>query len=67
VFSELVQREVRVDRLAAALGDALDRRPALLSACARVEATLGTERTPSLAVAQMLAPWLAIDAGAGAA
>lgn len=64
VFSELVQREVRVDRLAAALGDALDRRPALLGACARVEATLGTQRTPSLRVARMLAPWLGLDASA---
>src|SRR6202035_53883 len=62
VFAELVQREVRVDRLAAALGDALDRRAALLGACARVEATLGTQRMPSLAVARMLAPWLAIEA-----
>lgn len=62
VFTELVQREVQVERLAAALGDALDRRPALLSACARVEALLGTQRTPSLAVARMLAPWLGVDA-----
>ena len=61
VFAELVQREVRVNRLAAALGDALDRRPALLVACGRVEATLGTERTPSLRVARMLAPWLGVD------
>jgi lipid-A-disaccharide synthase len=42
VFTELVQRDVRVDRLAAALGDALDRRTALLGACERIETLLGT-------------------------
>jgi lipid-A-disaccharide synthase len=64
VFSELVQRDVRVDRLAAALGDALDRRPALLAACDRVEATLGSARNPSRTVARMLCPWLGVEARA---
>lgn len=64
VFAELVQRDVRVDRLAAALGDALDRRPALLAACEKLETLLGPERTPSLTVARMLAPWLGVTARA---
>jgi len=64
VFPELLQREVRPDRLAAALDDALDRRPALLVSCDRVEAALGAARTPSAVVAQMLSPWLGIRARA---
>ena len=64
VFAELLQRDVRADRLAAALGDALDRRPALLAACDRVEAILGTPRSPSLTVARMLSPWLGVEARA---
>jgi lipid-A-disaccharide synthase len=64
VFTELLQREVRPDRLAAAVGDALDRRPALVDACGRVESVLGGARTPSAAVAQMLSPWLGVRARA---
>ncbi len=61
-FTELLQRDVRVDRLAAALADALDRRAQLVADCAEVETRLGDARRPSAAVAAMLAPWL----GAGA-
>jgi lipid-A-disaccharide synthase len=57
-FTELLQREVRADRIAEALSDTLDRRPELLADCDEVEATLGSARTPSVSVAQMLAPWL---------
>jgi lipid-A-disaccharide synthase len=64
VFAELLQRDVRADRLAAAIADALDRRPALLLACDRVEARLGGARAPSVAVAQMLSPWLGVPARA---
>jgi lipid-A-disaccharide synthase len=59
-FAELLQREVRVDRLASALADALDRRPELLAACNEVETTLGDARTPSFGVARMLSPWLGL-------
>lgn len=58
VFTELLQREVRADRLAAAVADALDRRPALVEACDEVEKILGGPCAPSVAVARMLAPWL---------
>lgn len=64
VFSELLQRDVRGDRLAAAVADALDRRPVLLAACDRVEAQLGDARAPSVAVARMLSPWLGVRAHA---
>jgi lipid-A-disaccharide synthase len=57
-FAELLQRDVRADRLAAAAADALDRRPALLEACDEVERTLGGAAAPSVAVARMLTPWL---------
>jgi hypothetical protein len=63
--------------MADALADALDRRPALVEACGAVEAALvrgplGTRaggetagaRTPSIAVARMLVPWLGVDARA---
>ena len=63
-FTELLQREVRVDRLASALADALDHRPVLLEACDEVEALLGSERTPSITVARMLSPWLGVHARA---
>jgi lipid-A-disaccharide synthase len=59
-FTELLQRDVHPSRIAQALGDALDRRPALVAACDEVEAALGPELTPSAAVARMLAPWLGV-------
>jgi lipid-A-disaccharide synthase len=58
VFAEFVQREVRASTMARALADALDRRTELLTACDEVDSALGSERTPSIAVARMLAPWL---------
>jgi lipid-A-disaccharide synthase len=57
-FTELLQRDVRADRIAEAISDALDRRPQLVADCDEVEAILGSARTPSLSVARMLAPWL---------
>jgi lipid-A-disaccharide synthase len=57
-FTELLQRDARAPRMAEALSDALDRRAELLAACDAVEAALGAVRTPSTAVARMLAPWL---------
>lgn len=63
-FPELLQRDVRADKLAGALADALDQRPALLTACDEVETLLRSEHTPSLAVARMLSPWLGIRARA---
>jgi lipid-A-disaccharide synthase len=63
-FTELLQRDVRVDRLADAVADALDQRGPLLAACSEVEALLSSERTPSLAVARMLSPWLGLRARA---
>jgi lipid-A-disaccharide synthase len=75
-FAELLQREARAERMADALADALDRRPALEEACRAVDAALvrgplGTAagetagaRTPSIAVARMLVPWLGVDARA---
>jgi lipid-A-disaccharide synthase len=63
-FTELLQRDVRPDRLAGALAEALDRRPSLLAACEEVEAALGHRRAPSAAVARMLAPWLGARAHA---
>ncbi len=59
-FTELLQRDAQAPRIALALADALDRRPALLAACDEVEAALGNERAPSVAVARMLAPWLGV-------
>jgi hypothetical protein len=44
--------------MADAVADALDRRPGLVAACDEVEAALGTRHTPSIAVAEMLSPWL---------
>lgn len=63
-FPELLQRDVRGDRIADALADTLDRRAALVSACDEVESALGEARTPSLSVARMLAPWLGTRARA---
>jgi lipid-A-disaccharide synthase len=63
-FTELLQREAHATRIAQALADALDRRPALLTACDEVEAALGDRRTPSADVARMLAPWLGVRARA---
>jgi lipid-A-disaccharide synthase len=57
-FAELVQRDVRAEKVAAALADALDRREELLAACDEVETALGAPTSPSLAVARMLAPWM---------
>jgi lipid-A-disaccharide synthase len=58
VFPELLQREARADRMAAAMDDALERRATFSAACDEVEAALGTERSPSAAVARMLETWL---------
>jgi lipid-A-disaccharide synthase len=58
VFAELLQRDARADRMAEAMGDALDRHREFTAACDEVEAALGPAQTPSKAVAQMLAPWL---------
>ncbi len=55
-FAELLQRNVRPSRLAAAVADVLDRPSAFLEACAEVESILGHGRTPSALVAQMLSP-----------
>jgi lipid-A-disaccharide synthase len=63
-FTELLQRDAQAPRIALALADALDRRSSLLAACDDVEAALGNERTPSVAVARMLAPWLGVRAHA---
>lgn len=57
-FPEVVQRDVRPERLAAALADVLDRRAELLRACEEVEKLLGPPASPSRAVARMLVPWL---------
>jgi lipid-A-disaccharide synthase len=57
-FTELLQRDVRADRLAEALTDALDRRAEHLVACDEVEARLAGGRDPSVRVARMLEPWL---------
>jgi len=61
-FPELLQRDVRADRLARALADTLDHRAKLLTACDEVQALLGDARTPSLTVARMLSPWLGVRA-----
>ncbi|HLK37597.1 MAG TPA: hypothetical protein VKU41_12645 [Polyangiaceae bacterium] len=63
-FPELLQRDVRAARLAAALEDVLDRRAELALACNEVETVLGSGRKPSLEVARMLAPWLGVEAQA---
>ncbi len=57
-FPEVVQRDVRPNRLAVALADVLDRRKELLRACDDVEKLLGAPKSPSRAVAEMLVPWL---------
>jgi lipid-A-disaccharide synthase len=63
-FTELLQRDVRADRLTSALADALDHRTAPLAACDEVATLLGGKDSPSLAVAQMLSPWLGVRARA---
>ena len=57
-FRELLQRDVRPDKLARALTETLERRRELLAACDEVDAALGNLREPSREVARMLAPWL---------
>jgi lipid-A-disaccharide synthase len=57
-FPELLQRQVRADTLADAMGKALDDRPKLLAACDQVEAILGEPKSASREVARLLAPWL---------
>jgi lipid-A-disaccharide synthase len=59
-FEELLQRGATPAHMAGALEHALDERPALLGECDRVEAMLGAARSPSRAVARMLAPWLGL-------
>ncbi len=63
-FPELLQNDVRGDAIGDALAEALEHRPALVEACAEVEAVFGGERSPSLAVARLLAPWLGVRAQA---
>jgi lipid-A-disaccharide synthase len=58
VFAEILQRDVEPKKLHDALVRAIDERPARLAACREVVSALGTERTPSARVAEMLAPWL---------
>lgn len=60
-FAELLQRDARPDRMAQALGEALDRRRDLLSACEELELVLGRGHTPSASVARLLAPWLGLS------
>lgn len=60
-FPELLQQAVTAERMAEVLGQIFAGRDVLLQACAEVEAALGTEVTPSLAVARMLAPWLGLQ------
>ncbi len=57
-FTELLQRDLSPARIALALADALDRRPALRLECEAVAARLAHDGRPSVAVARMLAPWL---------
>ena len=57
-FPEVVQRDVRPEKLATALADVLDRKNELVRSCAEVEKVLGPPRSPSRAVAAMLEPWL---------
>jgi lipid-A-disaccharide synthase len=64
VFSELLQADANPEEMLAALARAIDHRAMLLGACHEVEALLGARRSPSAAVAAMLAPWL--DAAATA-
>lgn len=61
-FAELLQRDAHAGAMARALGDALDRRDALVAECDAVSRVLGTAHAPSIAVARMLAPWLGVDA-----
>jgi lipid-A-disaccharide synthase len=61
-FAELVQRDVRTDRLALALAKALDQRGTLLAACDEIEGLLGPQRATSRLVARMLEPWLRAQA-----
>lgn len=63
-FTELLQREVRAEKIAEALVDALDRHPQLDASCDEVAAILGGANAPSVAVARMLAPWLGVRAQA---
>jgi lipid-A-disaccharide synthase len=61
VFPELLQRDARATRLATALADVLDRRPEFVAACDEVAAALGDAKTPSAAVAGLLAPMLGVQ------
>jgi lipid-A-disaccharide synthase len=60
-FPELLQRDVQAPRLAKALADVLDRRDEFVATCNEVERTLGDARTPSTAVARLLAPMLGVQ------
>jgi lipid-A-disaccharide synthase len=57
-FTELVQRDVQPDKLAAAVTLALDQPAAPIAACEGLTAVLGDGAAPSARVAEMLAPWL---------
>jgi len=56
-FTELLQRDADVSRVAKALGAALSGRRELLKACDEVESILGAPRSPSKEVARMLSLW----------
>ena len=61
-FPELLQRDATASRIAAALADVLDRRDEFLTSCHEVKTVLGEARTPSTAVARLLAPMLGVRA-----
>jgi lipid-A-disaccharide synthase len=63
-FTELLQREANASGMAHALADALDRRSVLVAECEEVARALGGSRAASVAVAEMLAPWLGVRAAA---
>lgn len=61
VFTELLQREARPDRVAAAVDRALAQRSELSRACDELEMLLGRDHAPSASVARLLAPWLGLS------
>jgi len=61
-FPELLQRDATASRIATALADVLDRRDEFVTSCHEVETVLGQARSPSTAVARLLAPMLGVRA-----